>query len=35
MGDETVEVPLAPWALSEADYPGAADAGERLRFLVG
>jgi hypothetical protein len=35
MGDETVDAALKPWALSEADYPGAADAVERLRFLVG
>jgi hypothetical protein len=35
MGNETVEAPLEPWAISEDGYPASTDARERLRFLLG
>jgi hypothetical protein len=34
MGNETVEAPLEPWAISEDAYPATADAAQRLRFLL-
>lgn len=35
MENGNVDEQLQPWAVSEADYPAAAEAGKKLRFLLG